>query len=208
MLVRPRRASEPLLPYRGKELTTIRVAVQRLVLLLPADHDDAEVQDDAREQDELVIKAQAHHVDVWWPRFSENEDISESNVNHINSEDTEAYPIVQAHHVSLLGADAVGNPADSHAEGCEPGPESSVEPLTGLANPDVVEISTLCPCLDLACCSSGPCPRSLQLGDLVQPQGAVDLVPEEFSFENFASILKEDSVKLDAVSFHDRLSGV
>ena len=90
--MRPRRQNEKLLPYKSTRLTSMTVAVQRLVLI-QMNREDAE--DDPIQETGATIRqdARATHVLAWSPLLSENR-------GHVK---------VNIHHMELFGADQLQN---------------------------------------------------------------------------------------------------
>ena len=202
--LRPRRANEALLPYRGKELTSMRVAVQRLVLILPVDQEPEEA------AETFTVKPSAHHIDVWWPLMSETQEEDESHVSHVLCLESEAIHSMQVNHMSDLGSSVIlASHVDNHVDSGVDSHSHGASVISGrVENLDSVEISEHCHCLDTGCVSTTPCSQAMKLSGLNQLDGGVDLVPEEFDFQDLAMIGQGHGVRPHLVGTRGACSGI
>ena len=83
--MRPRRQDEKLLPYKPTRLTSMTVAVQRLVLI-QMNQSDTEADDNLQESGIPIRQdARATHVVAWSPLLSENRDNVKIGIHHMES---------------------------------------------------------------------------------------------------------------------------
>ena len=83
--MRPRRQNEKLLPYKPTRLTSMTVAVQRLVLI-QMNQEDTEADVNLQESGIPIRQdARATHVVAWSPLLSENRDNVKIGIHHMES---------------------------------------------------------------------------------------------------------------------------